>query len=44
MKVANDVFEKVAMAKVSTSATEAFENGFLGSGDSISANGRSFIT
>jgi len=37
-KVANDVFEKVATAKVSTSAAEGFENGFLGAGDSISVN------
>ncbi|SFA90329.1 3-hydroxyacyl-CoA dehydrogenase [Lentibacillus halodurans] len=37
-KVANDVFEKVAMAKVSTSAEEAFDNGFLDSGDAISVN------
>lgn len=38
MKVANDVFEKVATAKVSTSAEEAFEYGFLGKGDGISVN------
>ncbi|RDW20926.1 3-hydroxyacyl-CoA dehydrogenase/enoyl-CoA hydratase family protein [Oceanobacillus chungangensis] len=37
-KVANNVFEKVAMAKVSTSAAEAFESGFLGAGDSITMN------
>ncbi|MFD1849465.1 3-hydroxyacyl-CoA dehydrogenase/enoyl-CoA hydratase family protein [Oceanobacillus bengalensis] len=37
-KVANDVFEKIATAKVSTSAAEAVENGFLGHGDSISVN------
>ncbi|WP_164668200.1 3-hydroxyacyl-CoA dehydrogenase/enoyl-CoA hydratase family protein [Virgibacillus doumboii] len=37
-KIANDVFEKVAMAKVSTSAAEARENGFLDSGDAISVN------
>ncbi|WP_373893247.1 3-hydroxyacyl-CoA dehydrogenase NAD-binding domain-containing protein [Virgibacillus natechei] len=37
-KVANDVFEKVAMAEVSTSAAEARENGFLNKQDSISAN------
>ncbi|GGJ90112.1 enoyl-CoA hydratase [Lentibacillus kapialis] len=37
-KVANDVFEKVAMAKVSTSAEEARENGFLNSRDAISVN------
>ncbi|OZU88692.1 3-hydroxyacyl-CoA dehydrogenase [Virgibacillus indicus] len=37
-KVANDVFEKVAMAKVSTSAAEARENGFLDNNDAISIN------
>lgn len=37
-KVANDVFEKVAMAKVSTSAQEARENGFLDANDRISVN------
>ncbi|AXI09888.1 3-hydroxyacyl-CoA dehydrogenase [Oceanobacillus zhaokaii] len=37
-KVANNVFEKVATAKVSTSAAEAFESGFLGAGDSVTAN------
>ncbi|MFD2045126.1 3-hydroxyacyl-CoA dehydrogenase/enoyl-CoA hydratase family protein [Ornithinibacillus salinisoli] len=37
-KVANDVFEKVAMAKVSTSAAEARENGFLDRNDRISVN------
>ncbi|MDY0395988.1 3-hydroxyacyl-CoA dehydrogenase NAD-binding domain-containing protein [Virgibacillus halophilus] len=37
-KVANDAFEKVAMAKVSTSAEEARENGFLNSKDAISSN------
>lgn len=37
-KVANDVFEKVAMAKVSTSAAEARENGFLNNSDDISVN------
>lgn len=37
-KVANDVFEKVAMAKVSTSADEARENGFLDANDRISVN------
>ncbi|MFZ3576730.1 3-hydroxyacyl-CoA dehydrogenase NAD-binding domain-containing protein [Virgibacillus sp. DJP39] len=37
-KVANDVFEKVATAKVSTSAAEARENGFLNSQDDISVN------
>jgi 3-hydroxyacyl-CoA dehydrogenase len=38
-KVANKVFETIAMAKVSTSAAEAFENNFLSSKDSISVNG-----
>lgn len=37
-KVANDVFEKVATAKVSTSAAEARENGFLNKMDRISVN------
>ncbi|SHF87541.1 3-hydroxyacyl-CoA dehydrogenase/enoyl-CoA hydratase family protein [Ornithinibacillus halophilus] len=37
-KVANDVFEKVAMAKVSTSAEEAREYGFLDANDRISVN------
>lgn len=37
-KVANDVFEKVATAKVSTSAAEAFESGYLNDGDRISVN------
>ncbi|WP_026907034.1 3-hydroxyacyl-CoA dehydrogenase/enoyl-CoA hydratase family protein [Paucisalibacillus globulus] len=37
-KVANDVFEKVAMAKVSTSAEEARINGFLDANDRISVN------
>ncbi|WP_088053070.1 3-hydroxyacyl-CoA dehydrogenase/enoyl-CoA hydratase family protein [Virgibacillus dakarensis] len=37
-KVAIDVFEKVATAKVSTSAAEARENGFLNNQDAISAN------
>lgn len=37
-KVAIDVFEKVAMARVSTSAQEGLENGFLGNGDNISRN------
>ncbi|MGY0693288.1 3-hydroxyacyl-CoA dehydrogenase/enoyl-CoA hydratase family protein [Virgibacillus sp. FSP13] len=37
-KVANDVFEKVATAKVSTSAAEARENGFLNNNDAISIN------
>ncbi|ARI76659.1 3-hydroxyacyl-CoA dehydrogenase/enoyl-CoA hydratase family protein [Halobacillus mangrovi] len=38
-KVANSVFEKIAMAKVSTSGEEARENGFLDSKDAISVNG-----
>lgn len=38
-KVANKVFETIAMAKVSTSADEAFENNFLNSKDGISVNG-----
>ncbi|MFZ0370749.1 MAG: 3-hydroxyacyl-CoA dehydrogenase NAD-binding domain-containing protein [Halobacillus sp.] len=38
-KVANNVFEKIAMAKVSTSAEEARENGFLDQLDAISSNG-----
>lgn len=37
-KVAADVFEKVAMAKVSTSAEEGRENGFLDHTDAISVN------
>mgnify|MGYP001236389553 CR=1 FL=1 len=37
-KVSIDVFEKVATAKVSTSAKEAQEFGFLDQGDAISAN------
>lgn len=37
-KIANDVFEKVAMAKVSTSAAEAKEIGFLDNHDDISVN------
>ncbi|MCP8969654.1 3-hydroxyacyl-CoA dehydrogenase/enoyl-CoA hydratase family protein [Ectobacillus ponti] len=37
-KVANKVFESIAMAKVSTSAQEAFENNFLGAKDGISVN------
>ncbi|MEK4302330.1 3-hydroxyacyl-CoA dehydrogenase NAD-binding domain-containing protein [Oceanobacillus sp. FSL W8-0428] len=37
-KVANDVFEKVATAKVSTSAREAMENGYLNKNDRISRN------
>ncbi|KHE68667.1 3-hydroxyacyl-CoA dehydrogenase/enoyl-CoA hydratase family protein [Halobacillus sp. BBL2006] len=38
-KVANSVFEKIAMAKVSTSGEEARENGFLDRMDAISVNG-----
>ncbi|RWZ54917.1 3-hydroxyacyl-CoA dehydrogenase [Halobacillus fulvus] len=38
-KVANSVFEKIAMAKVSTSGEEARENGFLDQMDQISVNG-----
>ncbi|MEK3887798.1 3-hydroxyacyl-CoA dehydrogenase/enoyl-CoA hydratase family protein [Bacillus sp. FSL K6-3431] len=38
-KVANKVFETIAMAKVSTSADEAFDNGFLNKNDGISVNG-----
>ncbi|MRG85147.1 3-hydroxyacyl-CoA dehydrogenase/enoyl-CoA hydratase family protein [Salinibacillus xinjiangensis] len=37
-KISNDVFEKIAMAKVSTSAAEARENGILDQNDSISVN------
>ncbi|WP_343754314.1 3-hydroxyacyl-CoA dehydrogenase/enoyl-CoA hydratase family protein [Lentibacillus halophilus] len=37
-RVANDVFEKVALANVSTSAEEARENSFLSSHDEISVN------
>ncbi|WP_409293445.1 3-hydroxyacyl-CoA dehydrogenase/enoyl-CoA hydratase family protein [Peribacillus sp. SCS-37] len=37
-KVANKVFETIAMAKVSTSAAEARENNFLREEDSISMN------
>ncbi|MFC7064032.1 3-hydroxyacyl-CoA dehydrogenase/enoyl-CoA hydratase family protein [Halobacillus seohaensis] len=37
-KVANSVFEKIAMAQVSTSGEEAKENGFLDSQDAISVN------
>ncbi len=37
-KIANKVFEKVATAKVSISAAEAIENGFLDKNDRISAN------
>ncbi|MFD2444528.1 3-hydroxyacyl-CoA dehydrogenase NAD-binding domain-containing protein [Bacillus sp. CGMCC 1.16607] len=38
-KVANKVFETIAMAKVSTSAAEARENNFLNSKAGISVNG-----
>ena len=38
MQVANTVFERVATAKVSTSAVEARENGFLNIHDGISVN------
>jgi 3-hydroxyacyl-CoA dehydrogenase len=38
-KVANKVFETIAMAKVSTSAHEAIENNFLNHKDGISVNG-----
>ncbi|WP_425326039.1 3-hydroxyacyl-CoA dehydrogenase NAD-binding domain-containing protein [Neobacillus mesonae] len=38
-QVANKVFETIAMAKVSTSADEARENGFLSKSDGISVNG-----
>src|SRR5690625_2685659 len=38
LKVANDVFEKVAMAKVSTSAEEAKEFGYLDRLDGVSIN------
>ncbi len=37
-KITNDVFEKVATAKVSTSAKEAKLNGFLNDNDGISVN------
>ncbi len=38
-KVANKVFETVAMAKVSTSGQEAVSHNFLGDKDGISVNG-----
>ncbi|MBY0124196.1 3-hydroxyacyl-CoA dehydrogenase/enoyl-CoA hydratase family protein [Bacillus sp. S/N-304-OC-R1] len=38
-KVANKVFETIAMAKVSTSGEEARENNFLNNADGISVNG-----
>ncbi|WP_226035958.1 3-hydroxyacyl-CoA dehydrogenase/enoyl-CoA hydratase family protein [Aquibacillus saliphilus] len=37
-KVTNAVFERIAMAKVSTSAQEAIENGYLNKQDGISVN------
>ncbi|MBB6453473.1 3-hydroxyacyl-CoA dehydrogenase [Salirhabdus euzebyi] len=42
-KVAIDTFEKIAMAKVSTSAAEARENGLLNNHDAISVNGDHLI-
>lgn len=39
IKIANDVFEKVAMAKVSSSAAEGREYGYLNNQDGISING-----
>ncbi|WP_210365244.1 3-hydroxyacyl-CoA dehydrogenase/enoyl-CoA hydratase family protein [Bacillus sp. REN3] len=38
-KVANKVFETIAMAKVSTSGEEARENNFLNGSDGVSVNG-----
>ena len=38
-KIANKVFETIAMAKVSTSGEEARENNFLNFADGISVNG-----
>lgn len=38
-KVANKVFETIAMAKVSTSGEEARDNNFLNAADAISVNG-----
>ncbi|UOR11792.1 3-hydroxyacyl-CoA dehydrogenase/enoyl-CoA hydratase family protein [Halobacillus amylolyticus] len=38
-EIANSVFEKIAMAHVSTSGEEAKENGFLDQQDAISTNG-----
>ncbi|WLR50493.1 3-hydroxyacyl-CoA dehydrogenase NAD-binding domain-containing protein [Bacillus tianshenii] len=38
-KITNHVFEKIAMAKVSTSAPEARKHGFLSNQDGISVNG-----
>ncbi|TFD95887.1 3-hydroxyacyl-CoA dehydrogenase/enoyl-CoA hydratase family protein [Jeotgalibacillus sp. R-1-5s-1] len=42
-KVANKVFETIAMAKVSTSAAEARDNHFLTASDGISVNGDHLI-
>jgi len=42
-KVATTVFEKIAMAKVSTSAHEAVENHFLNDKDGITVNGDHLI-
>lgn len=42
-KVANRVFETIAMAKVSTSAEEARENNFLSFADGVSVNGDHLI-
>ncbi|WP_084782099.1 3-hydroxyacyl-CoA dehydrogenase/enoyl-CoA hydratase family protein [Bacillus niameyensis] len=42
-KVANQVFETIALAKVSTSAEEAVENHFLDRNDGISVNGDHLI-
>ncbi|MBM7580926.1 3-hydroxyacyl-CoA dehydrogenase/enoyl-CoA hydratase family protein [Jeotgalibacillus terrae] len=42
-KVANKVFETIAMAKVSTSAAEARDNNFLSASDGISVNGDHLI-
>ncbi|WP_255509742.1 3-hydroxyacyl-CoA dehydrogenase/enoyl-CoA hydratase family protein [Jeotgalibacillus sp. S-D1] len=42
-KVANKVFETIAMAKVSTSGAEARDNHFLTQADGISANGDHLI-
>jgi 3-hydroxyacyl-CoA dehydrogenase len=42
-KVANKVFETIAMAKVSTSAHEAAENNFLNNNDGISVNGEHLL-
>ncbi|MBM7586173.1 3-hydroxyacyl-CoA dehydrogenase [Bacillus pakistanensis] len=42
-KVANKVFETIAMAKVSTSGEEARENNFLHAADGVSVNGDHLI-